>query len=782
MRILRTVKLAALVASSCLVFALLLNEEERSVTTEVQPIAGLASVDGLQKTYDKWADTYRASDPQGPVTALLWNRGLSREHSTAKGIAQFNLERGTVSVRIKDLEDPEISDVWLVENRPGEGRSILPEDGDRLLKLGVLNFGGGNAWLDANVDRLSGFVPDIVVVSRRGQHPGRHGVLVGTTSLFQKMFHYPEQVAARRRVHSENSKRIGMAGFVMGNARASGGLTPPGFSPDFSSALLNRGRNIFFKGRFNGNGRTCGTCHVEADNMALSLTTIAKLPNNDALFIVEQQYRGDGSPNALFNEFRFEKPAIMRRVGLILENLDGFRDPNDEFTSRVAMRAPQHVLSMRTTLAPPPAITDDGTLPVNPDDLEFEQRTGWSGDGTPTGFREDFFESNGRELTGSLRDFAVGAVVQHFPRTLERSAFATDEDGNPREPDFRFPTEEELDALEAFMLSLGSQEENEDLNTIRLTDEIANRGRLNYLGFNVFDATPNDGRPPLNCQACHFNGGANTNPEFPFLPAVTPNHDLDDLAAAGGSISSHNRSFGPAVERLADQAGDVIAQVVDHPSVAGDCFSQGLAAVPLLPGDQPELPSQGCSANRFDTGFAFGIGDELANERIASNRFNVPPVFEAMDNPPFFHAHQVNTIEAMVAFYSSNRHFRNGGFAGAIVPLNASQVSNIGRFLRVMGADFNAQQAITLLAKAAGFSDYYKGARRINVRLAIADIRDALELLRGAEIHIVDAQVMFQDALQVLRPGRVTTRRDKILTAIAVIEAAQAAMIIHDAD
>jgi len=73
------------------------------------------------------------------------------------------------------------------------------------------------------------------------------------------------------------------------------------------------------------------------------------------------------------------------------------------------------------------------------------------------------FESNRRELTGSLRDFAIGAIIQHLPLTLERSAFDTDENGNPRKPDFRFATEAELDALEAFMLSIGRQEENDDL-------------------------------------------------------------------------------------------------------------------------------------------------------------------------------------------------------------------------------------------------------------------------------------------------------------------------------
>ena len=41
--------------------------------------------------------------------------------------------------------------------------------------------------------------------------------------------------------------------------------------------------------------------------------------------------------------------------------------------------------------------------------------------------------------------FAQGAIAQHFPKTLERINGI----------DFRLATSEELDALEAYMLSLG---------------------------------------------------------------------------------------------------------------------------------------------------------------------------------------------------------------------------------------------------------------------------------------------------------------------------------------
>jgi len=741
-----------------------------------EDVVGAGTVDNLKSAYSKWSTTYSKSNPTGPVLTMLWTAGLSSEASSAKGIAQLDLSRNTVNVRINGISDSKITDVWLVDNQAGPGRSVIPERGDHLINIGKLTIADGQGWLDAEVADLADFQLDMIVLSRAGSDPGREGVLFGTTSLFQKRFHYPQYQASQEAMFKEES--VKRNNVFISDAMATG-ITPPGFFPDLNAFLVNKGRDLFFNETFNGNGRSCGTCHHEDDNMALSLKTIASLPDDDPLFIVEQEVRLDGSVNALFGDFRMEKPALMRKAGLILENLNGFRDQNGDFTTQVNMRAPSHVLSIRTTLAPPPVISDDGTLPVNVNDLVFAERTGWSGDGTPTGFRADFFESNGRDLTGSLRDFVVGAVVQHYPKTLERSAFRVDSEGNRREPDFRFPTERELDAIEAFMISIGRQEENDDLNSIFLSDELAERGRLNYMGFNVFDTTPNDGRPPLNCNSCHLNGGSNTDPSFPFPGAVTPNHDLVDLANNGGAIPSHNRSFAPQVERLLDQAGDVLAQTVDDPSVAGNCFSNGFAEAPLLPGDGPGSgPSAGCDANPFDNGFAFGIDDPLANERTVNNRFNAPVVFEAADNPPFFHGHQINTIEGAVAFYAANRHLRNGDFLGAIVPLNGAQIANVARFIRVMGADFNLSSAVQLLQKARNLSQAKD--RKINVRLALAEVKDARELLDPVDLHIEDALPSLKRAEQVLKELSRNGNLNKIDRAIDLLRSTQESMVSRD--
>lgn len=253
---------------------------------------------------------------------------------------------------------------------------------------------------------------------------------------------------------------------------------PPGppEPPDPGDDLVKRGEVLFFEGTFDGNGRTCGTCHPRENNFTLDPEFIATLPNDDPLFVAET------NPDLAKN---FENPRLMRQLGLILENLDGFSDLENVFV----MRGIPHTLALRTSVA-------SGVGP----------RTGWSGDGAPG--------------DGSLRSFATGAVIQHFTKTTNRVAGV----------DFRLPTDEELDALEAFQLSLGRQE---DLTLpIALEGEVAARGQEIFLD-----------RTLGKCSFCHFNAGANGD------PAV--------FGAQAGNLS-----FDTGVEELPDQPADLTGEPV----------------------------------------------------------------------------------------------------------------------------------------------------------------------------------------------------------------------------
>jgi len=250
-------------------------------------------------------------------------------------------------------------------------------------------------------------------------------------------------------------------------------VTPP-VPP--AEELVRKGERLFFNETFNGNGRTCGTCHRAEDNFALSPNFIATLPADDALFVAET------NPDLAQN---FENTRLIRELGLILENQDGFDDLANNFN----LRGIPHTLALRTSI-----------------DSAAGPQTGWSGDGAPG--------------DGSLRSFAVGAVIQHFPLTTNRIAGV----------DFRLPTDDELDALEAFQLSLGRQQD--------LTLPLTLRGTLALRGQEIFMD-----RALGKCNACHFNAGANGDPGI-FGPG------------AG------NLNFNTGVEALPDQPADLTGERV----------------------------------------------------------------------------------------------------------------------------------------------------------------------------------------------------------------------------
>jgi len=244
--------------------------------------------------------------------------------------------------------------------------------------------------------------------------------------------------------------------------------------PDPQTALIAKGRDIFFNETFNGNGRTCGTCHREENNFNIDAVFIARLPKDDPLFVAEF------NPALARN---FENPRLMREFGLILENLDGF----DDLATRFTMRGVPHVLALRTSVASPQG-----------------PRTGWSGDGAPA--------------DGSLRAFATGAVIQHFTLTLNRVAGV----------DFRLPTDAELDALEAFQLSLGRQ--SELALPLPLKGTVAKRGQEIFLDNDL-----------AKCNICHRNAGAN---------------------ASLGGRDLGNANFNTGVEDLPDQPARLTGELV----------------------------------------------------------------------------------------------------------------------------------------------------------------------------------------------------------------------------
>ena len=239
--------------------------------------------------------------------------------------------------------------------------------------------------------------------------------------------------------------------------------------------LVAAGENLFVNETFGGNGRTCATCHPAANNFTIDPAFIATLPASDALFVAEN------TPGLA----ALEDSEKLRTFALIKVNHDGFDRPG-------VFRSVSHTLAQSTSIA-----TGALDAPL--------QATGWSGDGAPA--------------AGTLRDFPIGAITQHAPQTLNRVAGV----------DFRLPTDEELDALEAFTLSLGRSDDF-NLDSMRMLDAFAEAGRLLYMTTDSSGGQQRAGK----CNVCHRNAGALSS----LNPGVNDNFDtgVENLLHAAGTL------------------------------------------------------------------------------------------------------------------------------------------------------------------------------------------------------------------------------------------------------
>ncbi|MEY4547907.1 MAG: hypothetical protein RL685_4102 [Pseudomonadota bacterium] len=285
------------------------------------------------------------------------------------------------------------------------------------------------------------------------------------------------------------------------------------------------------------------------------------------------------------------------------------------------------------------------------------------------------WSGDGAPGDGTLRDFAEGAIRQHATRSLRREAGV----------DFVLPTERQKDALAAFSRRIGRMSELR-LEEVELTDAGAERGRL------VFEA----GAGRECAFRCHNNAGANT--EF---------RDVTGEVYLGRANATLD--IGTPLARLPE---------VDALGIGLDGgFGQG------------PLDSDGD-----------GVDDSFGNGGM-----NVPSIIEAADTAPFFHSNAAATVEDAIRFYTTP------AFANSLVGFNAffdvrkrlepialseHEISEMGRFLRVINTALNLQMAIYRLRAAADVTraygqDGFAVARGL-AQLAEAELADAASVLGEA--------------------------------------------------
>jgi hypothetical protein len=390
--------------------------------------------------------------------------------------------------------------------------------------------------------------------------------------------------------------------------------------PDPQAQLIARGREIFFNETFEGNGRTCGSCHPAENNFTIDPAFIATLPDDDPLFVAE------------FNPdlATLERPRLMREFGLILENQDGFDDLENKFN----MRGVPHTLALRTSIDSPQG-----------------PRTGWSGDGAPG--------------DGSLRSFATGAVIQHFPKTLNRVAGV----------DFRLPTDEELDALEAFQLSLGRQE---DLTLpLPLKGTVPKRGQEIFLDNSLG-----------KCNLCHVNAGATAN-------------------FGGGNIG--NANFNTGVEDLPDQP----ARLVETFQIDGGFGTDPDGGFTNVPN-----PDGSFGDKTFNT-------PPLVEAADTSAFFHNNAVETIEGAVAFYNGDSFNNSPSGQLLASVDPN-------GVGINLDATQIVEVAAFLRVINALENIRESIAQLDASL---EAHRRKADEHLKLAIAETKDSIMVLKSGGLY-----------------------------------------------
>jgi cytochrome c peroxidase len=546
------------------------------------------------------------------------------------------------------------------------------------------------------------------------------------------------------------------------------------------SEQVKLGECLFNFEEFEGNGRTCATCHPPANNFTIDPKFIKTLPANDKLFVFEDignfpglkqcrdrsqngispggDYTGancssDADCGGLTCE-SLENGVLMRKFGLILENVDGLNDEG-------RMRSVPHIFSMSQSLDPRDRGDDTG---------EKRHAIGWSADGAPgtvlnplepgnsggngpfTGFCSndsaqmcqganktaaddmcgDVLDTcNGFGADGSLKAFAIGAVIQHATKDLQRRVGE----------DFRLPTEEELDAMAAYQLAQGRDSDNPDIDEVVYRSEIVNFGRDEF----------RSGRN--TCNFCHANAGARfafggggppnrnfntgvedelTNPHFLEMTAAAPKPDggFNPPGTVQGGVSGFcavdddgDFDRGTRVCQGADQTEADLACVFDPDGGGG----------PLLEDD-------------------FGPC-ELVEHSHGNGRFNVPPVIEVADTAPFMHNNSINTVEAAVDFYQTRNFAKGGGpfqNGQSLLGMSGDTALGIALWLRTINVVENIRLSVGKL------EDAEFGCNQIDnrnlVRVAMADTEDAYQVLEGSEYKLFgEAVTLLKAAYRIQR-------------------------------
>jgi cytochrome c peroxidase len=434
-----------------------------------------------------------------------------------------------------------------------------------------------------------------------------------------------------------------------------------------------QGENLFNNETFQGNGRTCASCHVQSESFRLPPANIqARFATLASTF--DPQFIGETAPTSFDAGFDFNLNRLVlttTTVGTpptplaIISNTPCTGELRGLITSAGGGRAKVLTRISDTTylvyggINPPLSgtVSDSngcsGTVAgITPGDLnglenprrmrtsqgtDFPQGRGLileniDGFGNPPVFRKspqllNLSRTAPFGFSGDIPDletFSAGAVRQHFPRTLARAETG----GNP---DFRIPTPDELAAMKEFMVAQefppGNDPNKFDLNNFATT-AAEQRGRDAFFG-------------QAKCSQCH--------------------------------------------------GGDVLAQttvaILNQPIGVNGRFNTGVVNQPVNSPGVDDLPSEGSNPP-------------------GSRTFSVPQLFNAKNLGPFFHDGSAATLRQAVEFYDSlifNNSPAGVAIGGISLSATPGMIDDITAFLQ--GLTFrtiSANSATTVTGSTGG--------------------------------------------------------------------------------
>jgi cytochrome c peroxidase len=406
-----------------------------------------------------------------------------------------------------------------------------------------------------------------------------------------------------------------------------GDVLPYSTTNPFDAADLEafqRGFDLFMTEEFNGNGRTCGTCHLPDKNYNIARKDFQSLPHAAKLLVL-----GGSNPDLENEEAVADMLLFNINLGAGPGTEGNIADPDGPFRSSmtiggVGFTTLNNHVCIDGALTPggtpcPFAFPPPGNRAV--DDGIRDIMIGWSGEG-PLAEPFTFIDAFGNEQDdadcddiiadfaadrSSLRDldlglatFALAAVKTHLTKTQNREPGV----------DFICPTQAQLLDMADFQKWLGRRFEL-DITQLTFTAPQARLGR------NLFSTRQ------ATCVACHVNAGASDtqgrvkSTQVPFLHTdgtadfeYIPTHEI--LPIIGTNKTSRNGSQALETE-IFEQL-----HTFDFPFDPGD---HQLRSGPL------------------------GLGPRQGG-------FNVQSIIEAVRNKQFFHNNGVvGPIENAIEFY-----------------------------------------------------------------------------------------------------------------------------------